>query len=129
MATNLTDAAASRVGNWVTTNTTTAPTGPLKVRLMTANGTGATAGTEVVGGSYTAQSVTFGSSTAGSTVSNSADVTFTGMPACTVTGVEVWDSAGTPFRWLYGPLGVSVACNSGDTFTVSAGSLTLDPTP
>jgi hypothetical protein len=129
MATDLTDAAASRVANWVTTNSTTAPTGPLKTRLMTANGSGSSAGTEVVGGSYAAQSVTFGSSSAGSTVSNSADLTYPNMPACTVVGVEVWDSAGTPFRWLFRALASPVAVSAGNTFTIPAGSLTVDPTP
>lgn len=126
MATNFTDAAASRMCNWATTNATTAPTGPLKVRLMTANGSGSSAGTEVAGGSYVAQTVTFGSSTTGSTVSNSGDLNFTGMPACTVVGAEVWDAV--PFRWVYIP-GSSVVVAAGDTYKIAAGSLQLDPTP
>jgi hypothetical protein len=50
---NLTDAAESRVLNWITGNAgATAPTLPLKMRVMTANGSDSAAGTEATGGSY-----------------------------------------------------------------------------
>jgi hypothetical protein len=110
--------------DWLTGNTTTAKSGSLKVRLMTANGSDSATGTEVVGGSYAAQTVTFGAASGGST-SNSADLTFAGMPACTVVGLEIWDSAGSPVRWWWGALTSSVALLVGETLTIAAGSLTL----
>ena len=127
MADNLTDTAESLVLNWLNPalGAPTRPTAPLKLRLMTTNGSDASAGTEVTGGSYAAQSVTIGSSSSGSTVTNSADVTYTAMPACTVVGVEIWDSAGTPVRLWYGPLTANKTVASGDTFTITAGSLSL----
>lgn len=46
---------------------------------------------EVTGGSYARQNVTFSAATGGLT-SNTGTVTFSGMPACTVTHVSVWDA-------------------------------------
>lgn len=105
-------------------NSTTAPTTPLKVALVTANGDDATAGTEVTGGSYARQSLTVGAASAGAT-SNSADLVFTGMPAATVVGVEVWDSAGTPVRLWYGALTASRTVAAGDEVRLVAGALSL----
>lgn len=124
MADNLTDTAENRTLDWLTQNSPTAPTGALKVRLMTANGSDSAAGTEVTGGSYASQTVTFGAASGGAT-SNSGALTYTGMPACTVVGVEIWDSAGTPIRWWHGALAASKTINAGDTFTIPAGDLDL----
>ena len=126
MADNLTDTAENFALNWLTQNTTTAPTGALKCRLMmTTNGSDSAAGTEVAGGSYTPQTVTFGAASSGAT-SNSSDLTFSGMPACPVVGVEIWDSAaGTPIRWWWGALSASKTVNSGDTFVIPASDLDL----
>jgi len=128
MPDNLTDVAEARVTNWITGNTTTAPTLPLKVRLMTANGSDATPGTEVVNGggsAYAAQTVTFTAASAGVPAANDADIVFTNMPAATIVGLEIWDSAGTPFRWLWGPATASKTTNLGDPLRILAGTLTL----
>lgn len=105
-------------------STTTAPSGALKVALVTAAGDDATAGTEVTGGSYARQTLTVGAASAGA-VSNSADLIFSGMPACTVVGWEIWDSAGSPVRWWYGPLDASRALLAGDEYRITAGNLDL----
>ena len=109
---SLTDAAEGRVSNFVTGNAgATAPTGPLKLRLMTANGSDSAAGTEVAGGSYTPQTVTF---TAGAPTSNDSLVRFEGIAnPRTIVGVEVWDSAGTPFRWMWAALSESKVITDG----------------
>src|ERR1041384_2869503 len=128
MSDNVSDAAEARVLNWLTGNTTTALTGPLMVRLMTANGSDSAAGTEVVnsgGSTYAPQSVAFPSATGTTQTSNSADVVFANMPACTVVGVEIWDSAGTPFRWWWGPATANKTVNLGDTLRILAGALVL----
>lgn len=125
MADNLTNTAEDLVLDWVNgVGSPTRPTTPLKLALVTANGSDSSAGTEVTGGSYARQSVTFTSASSGS-ASNNADVSFTSMPAATVVGVEVWDSAGTPVRLWYGALAANKTTNSGDTFTVTSGSLTV----
>jgi hypothetical protein len=124
--TALTDAAESRVLNFVSGNAgATAPTLPLKVRLMTANGSDSAGGTEVVGGTYTPQSFAPGAWAAGAPLTNATDIVFTGMPACTVRGAEVWDSAGSPFRWAWGPAAIDKAVNAGDNYVIPAGSLTM----
>lgn len=111
------------------TTTFTASTAPIRCRLMTANGTATAAGTELAtSGGYTsgtgAPSVTFASAASGSAASNSA-VTVTNMPATTIVGVELWDSAGTPIRKWFGALSASKTTNSGDTFSIASGSLTV----
>jgi hypothetical protein len=45
------------------------------------------------------------------------------MPAATVVGVEVWDTAGTPVRLWYGPLTASRTVSAGDDFKLAAGEL------
>jgi hypothetical protein len=128
MADNLTDLAEARTLNWLTGNSTTAPTGPLMVRLMTANGSDSAAGTEVTNGggsAYTPQSVAFAAASGSGAAANSADVVFTNMPAATIVGIEIWDSAGTPFRWWWGAAVASKTTNLGDTLRIVAGALAL----
>jgi hypothetical protein len=102
---------------------------PLHARLMTVNGSATVNGTELpTGGGYTsgtgAPTLTFAAAAGGSNASNSS-VTVTNMPACTITGVELWDSAGTPGRKWWGPLSSSLVINVGDTFSIGSGALTL----
>jgi hypothetical protein len=100
-----------------------APTTPLKVALNTAVGTASAAGTEVTGGSYGRQSISFAAAAAGSIASNVA-LTYTSMPSCTVTSVDEFDSAGTPIRRWWGLLSATKVVNSGDTFSIASGSYT-----
>lgn len=126
MAGNFTNAAELLVLDWIdAVGSPTRPTTPLKCRLMTAAGSESAAGTEVTGGSYVAQSVTFTAAASGA-ASNTAALAFAAMPACSLVGVEVWDSAGTPVRLWYGPLTTNpTAVSSGDTYTIPIGSLAL----
>jgi hypothetical protein len=129
MADNLPDAIENLVLEWLfSARTATRPTTPLKLRLMSANGTDTTNGTELSTASgYTAGglTVTFGTAAASGSISTTADVTWTNMPAVTIVGVEIWDTAGTPLRLAYGALTASKTTNAGDTFTVSTGQLTI----
>jgi hypothetical protein len=120
---SLTDGAEIRTLDWLAGHATTAPTTPLKLALMTVNGNDASAGTEVVGGSYARQTITLSSGV--NPMSNNADITFPGMPACTVVGFEIYDSAGTPFRWWWGAASANVAVTAGASYVVSAGQLAL----
>jgi hypothetical protein len=128
MADNLTDGAEARALNWLTGNSTVAPTLPLSVRLMTANGSDSAPGTEVTnsgGSTYAAQAVTLGAASGTTQAVNTADVVFTNMPATTVVGLEIWDSAGSPFRWWFGPATASRTTVLGDTLRIAAGALVL----
>ncbi|GAP46888.1 phage tail fiber protein [Streptomyces azureus] len=125
MADNLSNTAENLTLDWILgVGTPTRPTTPLKVALVTANGTDTAAGTEVTGGSYARQDLAVAAAVAGAT-SNSADLVWSGMPAATVVGVEIWDSAGTPVRLWYGPLTASRTVSAGDELVLSAGQLTL----
>jgi hypothetical protein len=125
MADNLSNTAENLALDWILgVGTPTRPTTPLKVALVTANGSDTAAGTEVTGGSYARQNLAVAAAVGGAT-SNSADLVFTGMPAATVVGVEIWDSAGTPVRLWYGPLTASRTVSAGDELRLTAGSLTL----
>jgi hypothetical protein len=100
-----------------------APTAPVKVALVSTTGTAAAAGTEISGGGYVRTTITFAAA-AGGSISSNAAVTFTNMPAVTVTGVDEWDSAGTPVRRWFGNLSASKTVNAGDTFSIASGSYT-----
>ena len=124
MADNLSNTAENRAVDWVFGNSTTAPTTPMKAALVTAAGSDSAAGTEVTGGSYSRKTITCAAAASGTT-SNSADLVWTGMPACTVVGVEIWDSAGTPIRWWYGPLAANRTVLAGDEVKILAGQWTF----
>lgn len=100
-------------------------TGPLKARLMSAMGTDSAAGTEVTGGSYASQTITFGAAAAGANENTNA-LTFAGMPATNVAGMEIWDSSGTPKRlWSIVRVGGTVAISAGASVTVAIGDVDL----
>lgn len=106
----------------------TARTGAIVLRLIATQGSQASAGTAVTGGSYSDQTCAFGtpSSLTGSFAGQTANTgtpTYTNMPATTVNGVELLDSAGTPVRKDWGPLTASKTTNSGDTVSVAAGAI------
>jgi hypothetical protein len=99
-------------------------TGPIKLALVTANGNDATAGTEVTGGSYARQTIAFDAAASGS-ISNNASISFAGMPAATVVGIEIYDSAGSPKRLAYGALTTSRVVTAGDTVQFASSAITL----
>lgn len=99
-------------------------TTPCKLALMTSNGNDSTPGTEVTGGSYSRQTIAFDAASSGS-ISNNATINFTGMPAATVVGIEIYDNAGTPKRLAYGSLTANKTTASGDTIQFGAGNITL----
>jgi hypothetical protein len=110
-------------------------TPPYKLRLMTATGTNTSNGTEANGTNcpgYTALGSSLGSSamgapSGGQQVNNNAvSWSATGSWA-TITGIEVWDSAGTPLRRLQGALTSSITgVSNGDTVQFAAGSVTAN---
>lgn len=101
------------------------------LRLITTNGTQATAGTELLaGGSYAAggSAVTFKAPVAqvgtySSLIQNNA-WTQANMPASTIVGVEIWDTAATAIRVLWGALTASKTVAAGDTLSFPVDQLT-----
>lgn len=124
MADNLTNTAENKMLDALVGTASYSANTPIKLALVTAGGSDTAAGTEVSGGSYARQTITFNAASSGS-IDSAAAVSFTNMPTCTVTGIELWDSAGTPVRLAYGNLTSSKSLTSGDTLEFAAGSITL----
>lgn len=82
---------------------------------------------EATGGSYVRKVGTFDAAASKATT-NSADISFTSMPGCTVTHAGLWtaESGGT-FLWG-GALAASKVVNSGDTFKLPQGDLDVNLT-
>lgn len=125
---------------WCATGTTVTPA-TFYVALFTATPTDSTAGTECTGGSYARQSFvgnmtnmagtqSAGSTTASSgtnaTTSNNSAITFTNMPACSLTGFAIMDASTAGNVLEYAALtGQPISVASGATVTFNAGSLTV----
>lgn len=124
MADNLPDIIENALLDALVGTTPFSVTTPIKLALVTVNGSDSAAGTEVTGGSYGRQTIGFAAASGGS-ITNNAEINFTGMPTATVVGVELYDSAGSPKRLAYGPLSVSKSVTSGDTLQFASSSVTL----
>jgi len=81
--------------------------------------------TEVVGGSYGRQAVTFGAPSSGIS-SNTADVVFAiaSAPWGTIMGGGIYDAATVGNLLYYGTLAVAKVVNTNDQFKFLAGSIT-----
>lgn len=102
----------------------TTPTAPILVVLTTTAPTATSNGTPVAGGSYTNQTLTIASNTATNSISNSSIVSFTGMPAATVVGADIRDSAGSPVYFAWGTFASSITTLAGDTISFAVGAIT-----
>lgn len=128
--TALTQSEANNYLNNLLKNATyTAPTSPTKLALCSTTGTDTTAGTEISGGSYARADIhtAMATSTAKSS-SNSSAVTFSNLLAsgsATINGIDIYDSAGTPARLMFGSLTVPRAINAGDSITFATGQLVV----
>jgi hypothetical protein len=97
------------------------------IRLGTTAPTATSDMTELTGGSgYTTGGsvITWNAAAAGST-SNSNTLTWTNTgSAWSIVGLEIWDTAGTPLRHLFGTwTGQPIAVPTGDTFQVAAAGI------
>lgn len=122
----LTDAGENLALNFFVAGSFTAPT-TLYLALHSDSQSDSSAGTEITGGSYVRKAVTWGT-VSGGAVSNSADINFDGMPAVPSPGItsgSLWTASTGGTRLWYGDIAAQKTLNSGDTFKVAAGSLTL----
>lgn len=92
--------------------------------LYTVAPSDSSAGTEVTGGSYGRQTITFGSASSGS-ASNNANVDFNGMPTCTVVAVGILDNSTSGNLLYWGTLASSRSVTSGDSIRIASGALTV----
>lgn len=110
------------LNGWLGITAYTAVTGAMKLALASTTGTATVAGTEVTGGSYARQTIVFSAPSAGAT-SNNALISFTGMPAATTTGIDIYDSAGTPIRRAYAALTTSKTTAAADTLSFASAAI------
>ncbi len=97
----------------------TAYTSPTTVYVGLLDGT-----TEVSGGSYARQAVTFGAPASGTVTSTDAQ-TFSSMPATTVTNVGIYDAATAGNQLYQAAATASKTTNAGDTVTIAIGGITV----
>lgn len=115
--------------NWLMTNGAASRPTTWYVGLFTAAPSDAGGGTEVSGGGYARQAVTFNAAVSGATA-NAGEVSFTatGGNFGTVTHMAIFDAASSGNMLWHGALTASRTVNNGDTLTFPAGDidLTLD---
>lgn len=108
---------------------------PYHLRLMTVAGSNTSNGTEANGTNcpgYTALGSTLGTqfcaAPSAGVQSNANAVTWNATGTwTTVGGIEVWDTAGTPLRWVQGALGNPVTgVVNGDSVAFSASAISLN---
>jgi len=94
--------------------------------LFTTDPTDAGTGTEVSGGSYARQSISWNTPASGA-VTNSADVTFPQATADygTVTHIGIYDASTAGNLLYHGALSASKSVTTNDTFIVEAGDLSI----
>lgn len=113
----------------ILTNTAYTTVAATKIRLGTNTPTATVAMTELGGGTgYTTggSSITWNAVSSAST-SNSNVVSWTNSgTAWSLVGLEIWDTAGTPLRHLFGTwTGQPVTVANGNTFQISAAGITV----
>lgn len=106
-------------------NTGSAYSGTPYLALYTTATDEDSAGTEVVGGSYSRKAITFASPGTGRTSSNSAEVRFTNMPACTVGWAAIHDGLSGAMMYQ-GPLTVAKTFAGGETLVFAVGDIAVN---
>jgi hypothetical protein len=110
-------------------------TPPYHLRLMTTQGSNTANGTEATAGNCPGYTVlgstlgtTFCAAPAAGLQANANSVTWSATGTwLAVTSIEVWDTAGTPLRYLQGALTSSITgVVNGDSVQFAAGSVTLN---
>ena len=107
-------------------------TPPYHLRLMSAAGSNTVNGTELTTtGGYTAGGASLGTvfcaAPSGGQQSNSNAVSWTATGAwATVNAIEIWDTAGTPLRWLQGTITAITGVVNGDTVQFAVSSITVN---
>jgi hypothetical protein len=105
------------------TTTFTKPT-TVYAALYTVAPSDSSAGTEVTGGSYARQAITFSAASSGST-SNNTNVDFNTMPAVTVVSVAILDASTSGNMLYHGTLTTNRTVLAGDSIRIASGALVI----
>jgi hypothetical protein len=108
--------------NEVLRNVGYTPAATVYLALFTTATSDAGGGTEVTGGSYARQATTFAAASGGA-CTNSGAVSFTGMPAATVTHAAIMDASTAGNMLFHGALTASKTVGAGDTLTFAIGDI------
>lgn len=92
--------------------------------LYTNDPTIADTGTEVVGGSYARQQLSFAAASGGSKVSNTSE-TFSSMPATTVTHWGIRDASSGGNLLYFGSFDLPIQLNATDNLTIASGDIVI----
>jgi len=109
--------------NHVTNQATYSPPAGLYLALFTVAPTGAGGGTEVTGGSYARQLISWGA-VAGSVVENNTTLLFDGMPAVSVVASGIYDALTAGNLLYYKPL-TTTPVSDGQAVAFYAGTVTI----
>lgn len=90
--------------------------------LYTSNPTADDSGTEVSGGSYSRQSISFGAA-ASAAISNNATLTFSSLPTAVVTHWGIRDASSGGNLLFYGAFDSEYNINSGDQMAFNTGNI------
>jgi hypothetical protein len=121
----MTDYLADAIRDHVLMNTTyTSPT-TVYLALFTTATTEAGGGTEVTGGSYARQAITFSAGADAGLAEQSGSVAFATMPACTVVNIAVFDASTTGNMLFHGRLPTARVVSGGATFDLNSGDLRI----
>ena len=134
--TNLAGSAATYLLNvslgTVTWTGTNAPVPPMFMHLTSNAPSAGTPGSVITGTGYSAASILFNAAVAGATTGPTAGqgaMSWTNGSGTTwtITGAELWDSAGSPVRWWWGlwNSGVPVSVPSTAIFQVNVGGVSV----
>ena len=118
---SLTDFLETALVEHVLLNTSYTSPATVYLALFTTSTTDAAGGTEVSGGSYAREAVTFTAGTAGVAASDT-DVTFT-MPACTVTHAALFDASTAGNMLMHAPLSAPKTLLAGADLVFPAGDI------
>jgi hypothetical protein len=99
----------------------------LYLALHSADPTGEALATELIGGSYARQSITFDPPDLSThDIANTSEIVFTGLPSVPggITHLSVWDAVTAGNMLMFDDYGTGVI-NDGDAVTIAIGAITL----
>lgn len=123
----LDSSAASALLNAILRQTSTASTTGINVRLGSSTPSASGTQTSIPSGSgyVTAGSACVFAAASSGTAANTSTLSWTNSGSTwTINGIELWDQAGGPVRWMFGTwTGAPLSVSTGNTFQVSAGGI------
>lgn len=116
----MTNYLANQIRDHVLRNVAYTSPGTVYLALFTTATTEAGGGTEVTGGSYARQAITFAGPSAG-LAEQSGSITFASMPAVTVVAAAIMDAATVGNMLFHGRLPRLLILGAGQSFTLASG--------